>query len=82
MKKPKKHYKVYYIGTGEGVYAENYQNTYLGEVWAVSEKQACNYVRYRFRDKKNPHGGYAKEILGDYLDEGFVEFRYKAIEID
>ncbi len=82
MKKPKKHYDVYYVGKGNGCYAEDYKKIYLGDVWAVSEKQACNFVRYRMRDKKNPHGGYAKEVLGDCQDEGFVEFRYKAVEID
>ena len=81
MKKPKKHYEVYYEGHGTGCYAENYQKTYLGDVWAVSEKQACNYVRYRYRDKERPNGGYANDILGDIYDEGFVEFGYKAYEI-
>lgn len=79
--KPKKHYAVYYIGKCTGVYAEDYQKTYLGDVWAVSEKQACSWVRYRYRDKQNPNGGYAKDIMGDYMDEGFVTFSYKAEEI-
>lgn len=81
MKKEKKHYNVYYVGKGTGCYAENYQKTFLGDVWAVSEKQACNFVRYRFRDDKHPNGGYSTDILGDYLDEGFVNFYYKAEEI-
>lgn len=40
MTKPKRHYEVYYVGKGSGCYAEDYQRTYLGDVWAVSEKQA------------------------------------------
>lgn len=81
MKKTKKHYNVYYIGTGNGCYTENYSKTFLGDVWAVSEEQACNYVRYRYRDKERPNGGYSIDILGDRLDEGMVVFKYIAEEI-
>lgn len=82
MKKAKKHYDVYYEGKGIGCYAENYQKTYLGDVWAVSEKQACNYVRYRYRNDTMPNGGYANDILGDREDQGMVFFEYKAYEIN
>ena len=81
MKKPKKHYNVYYVGKGTGCYAENYQKTYLDEVLAVSEKQACNFVRYRFRDSKHPNGGYSTDFIGDIYDEGYVDFYYQAEEI-
>lgn len=80
-KKPKKHYEVYYVGKGWGCYAEDYQRAYLGDVWAVSEKQACNFVRFRHRDNKCPNGGYNDSYLGDCLDEGAVHFTYEAIEI-
>ena len=82
MKKPKKHYDVYYVGKGNGCYAEDYKKIYLGDVWAVSEKQACSFVRYRHRDEKNPNGGYGADILGDSQDEGMVLFTYEAVEID
>ena len=76
-----KHYDVYYEGHGFGCYAENYQKTYLGDIWAVSEADACNKMRYSLRDEEHPNGGYSYDILGDYLDEGAVEFEYKAYEI-
>ena len=82
MTKSKKHYEVYYIGHGTGCYAKEYQKTYLGDVWAVSEKQACNFVRYRHRDGKNPNGGYSTDFLGDSEDMGFVDFYYEAVEIN
>lgn len=77
----KKHYEVYYVGRGTGCYAQDYKKIFLGDTWAVSEKQACNFVRYRFRDKQRPHGGYAIDILGDSLNEGFVEYTFKAVEV-
>lgn len=57
-----KHYDVYYEGHGVGCYAENYQKTYLGDIWEVSEAMACNRMRYRFRDKKHPNGGYSGDV--------------------
>lgn len=77
----KKHYKVYYVGKGTGCYAEDYQKTYLGETWAISPEKACSNVRFRFRDKTHPNGGYSYDILGDRLDDGEVFFTYEAIEI-
>ena len=76
-----KHYNVFYEGHGTGCYAENYQETFLGDMWAVSEADACNKMRYSLRDDKHPNGGYSYDILGDCLDEGLVEFGYKAYEI-
>ena len=81
MGKPKKHYAIYYEGKGIGCYSEKYKKTYLGDTWAISEKQACNYVRFRFRNEERPHGGYSSDILGDYLDEGEGFFTYKAYEM-
>ena len=46
LPKESKHYDVYYEGHGNGVYAKNYERIYLGDVWAVSEAQACNIKRY------------------------------------
>lgn len=82
MAKQKKHYEVYYVGRGSGCYAKEYFKKFIGEVWAVSEAQACNFVRYRNRDNYYKNGGYATQTLGDCLDEGFVEFKYEAREID
>jgi len=80
--KPKKHYAVYYEGHGWGCYAENYSKVYIDDTWAVSPEKACSNVRYRYRNEKMPNGGYATEVLGDYLGEGEVLFEYKAYEID
>lgn len=77
----KKHYEVYYVGRGFGCYAKDYQKTYLGDTWAVSPEKACNNVRYRYRDKNHPNGGYSYDILGDCLDEGEVLFTYEAVEV-
>ncbi len=81
MKKVKKHYSVYYVGHGTGCYAKNYKQIYLGDVWAVSEQQACNCVRYRQRDKLHPNGGLSNDVLDDIYEEGSVVFEYKAYEI-
>ena len=87
MEKPKgfdnskKHYAVYYVGTGHGVYAHDYMRKFVGETWATSPEKACNNVRYRQRDGKNPHGGYSYDVLGDYAEEGTVDFYYEAEEI-
>ena len=81
INKPKKHYAVYWVGEGEGVYAKDYSREYIGETWAVSPAQACNNVRYSLRTKKNPHGGYASHVLGDCYDEGAVYFHFEAEEI-
>lgn len=73
MKKPRQKYDVYLVGTGYGCYATNYRKVFLGSTFAVSEAQACNNVRHRC-------GGYsASEFdIGDYLEEGYVEYNYKA----
>lgn len=81
MKRPKKHYKVYVVGTGEGCYAKDYCREYAGETYAVSEKQACNNVRYQHRNNKNPNGGYATSVIEDAYEEGSVLFTYEAVEI-
>ncbi len=81
IKREKKHYCVYYVGRGTGCYAKEYQKTFLGETWAVSEEKACNNVRYRHRDKNYKHGGYKNDYLDDCLGEGDVIFTYEAIEI-
>lgn len=77
-KKPKHHYLVYIVGEGAGVYAKDYCKHLVGETWAVSEKQACNNVRYQNRDRNSPNGGYSSWDIGDYCDEGYVNFSYKA----
>lgn len=73
MKKPRQKYNVYLIGTGHGCYAEDYRRVFLGSTFAVSEAQACNNVRHRC-------GGYSASSfdIGDYLEEGFVSYSYKA----
>ena len=80
MKKAKKHYNVYYVGKGDGCYAENYKRIYIGDTWAESSKKACSNVRYRLRDKNNPNGGYSTDIMGDSQGMGYVEFSFEAIE--
>ena len=77
----KKHYAVYYVGIGSGVYAHDYSRTFVGKTWATSPEQACNNVRYRQKNAQNPHGGYSYDVLGDYADEGIVVFHYEAKEI-
>ena len=81
MEQKKKHFKVYYVGRGEGCYAKDYSRELLGETWAISKEKACSNVRYRHRNKQNPNGGYSSNILGDSLDMGFVKFEYEAVEI-
>ena len=76
--KVKKHYNVYYVGKGNGCYAEDYCKVFLRDTWAVSEKKACSQVRWSYKSKNNPNGGYSINILGDRLEEGFVTFTYKA----
>lgn len=76
-----KHYNVFYEGHGIGCYAENYQDTFLGDIWALSEADACNKMRYSLKDEEHPNGGYSRDVLGDICGEGMVEFEYKAYEI-
>jgi hypothetical protein len=71
-------YNVYYIGKGNGCYAEDYCKTFVGRTKAVSPEKACSQVRWRNRNKNNPNGGYSINVLGDRLEEGFVTFTYKA----
>ena len=78
VRKPKQHYNVFIIGEGDGVYAKNYCRQFIGETWASSAAQACNNVRYRMRDSKNPHGGYSTWGIGDILDEGSVLYTFHA----
>lgn len=78
MNKPRQKYNVYLIGTGHGCYAKDYQKIFLGTTFAASEAQACNNVRYRMRDDKNPNGGYSIWSLDDRADEGYVLYSYKA----
>lgn len=77
-RKPKNHYYVYIRGIGSGCYAEDYCREFVGETWAVSEKQACNNVRFQTRDDKRPNGGYSIFGIGDRLEEGDVLFTYEA----
>ena len=75
-------YNVYRIGEGSGCYAKNYCREFVGQTRAVSASQACNNVRYRNRNRKNPHGGYAESVFGDSLGMGEVVFSYEAVEVD
>lgn len=80
--KQKNHYAVYIVGSGSGVYRKDYCREFAGETWAVSEKQACNNVRFQNRSKSQPNGGYSVWGIGDYMDEGSVLFTYEAELID
>ena len=82
FKSNKKHYAVYYVGHGDGCYAKDYCNVFLGETWAVSPEKACSNVRYRMRDDKYPHGGYGYDSIGDRCEEGSVFFEFEARLID
>lgn len=77
----KKHYKVYYVGEGSGCYAKDYKRVFLGDTWAISEKQACNNVRFRHRDKQCPNGGNSISYLDDSQGLGYVIYKYEAIEV-
>lgn len=81
MSQKKKYHKydVYYVGYGEGCYAEEYCRQYVGTTYAVSPKQACSRVRYNTRTKEQPHGGYHTYSIGDILEEGSVTFTYEAV---
>lgn len=75
MAKPKRKYAVYKVGKGDGCYAKDYCRDFVGETFAVSEKQAINQVVYRNGN------GRRFDILGDYLEEGIVVFYYEAEEV-
>lgn len=69
--KPKKHYNVYRriaYGFGNNGYSEmvtEAMNEYekIGDVWAVSEKDAINKIRFRvFGLKETNYGYFAEEI--------------------
>lgn len=73
MKRDKIKFNVYLVGTGEGVYREDYSKDYLGTTYAVSGKQAISQIRYR-----NKLG--TEWTMGDYAGEGSVWFHYVAEE--
>lgn len=79
MEKVKKHYAVYWLGTGYGCYRKDYCKEFLGDTWATSKNKACSNVRYRMRDNKNPNGGFSKDFIGN--DEDYVTFKFEAFEI-
>lgn len=72
----KKKYNVYRIGTGYGCYARNYRRDFIGATWAVSDKRACNQVRYREQQRYNFN---LLEPLYDSLDMGYVTFHLEAV---
>lgn len=78
LPRTKRKYNVFIVGTGCGCYAEKYYREFVGTTMAVSAQQACNNVRYRGANEKNPNGGYSYSIMGDYMDEGIVHFHYEA----
>lgn len=79
MPAPKKKYYVYRIGEGWGCYARNYKSDYIDSTWAISEKQACNNIRYKY---KKDMSWDLEEPYGDAMDMGGVTFRLKAVLAD
>lgn len=78
MAQEKRKYYVYRVGEGTGCYARNYKVDYVGSAWAVSAKQACNFVRYRvLRDE---HWDLTLP-LHDSGELGSVEFHLTAFEV-
>ena len=71
MKRIKQKYDVFWVGRGTGCYAENYCREYAGSTFAVSEAQAVNNIRHRT--------GVWEHTIGDYAEEGYVDFFYEAI---
>lgn len=72
MAKEKRKYAVYIASRGDGrVYAKNGGDTFVGETFAVSEKQAINNVRFRNEGKKSNMW-----IVGDYFDDSAANLHY------
>lgn len=67
MKKEKQKYEVYrcsrIIDLDNGVAYTSVKREFIGNTYAVSEKQAMNNVRFRQRSSANPNGGYANDIV-------------------
>ena len=72
MKKPKKHYEVYWVQAGHGCYGSS--KKYVGDTWAVSPAKACSNIRFRV-------GGSSGYFIYDCLDEGYAYCHYEAIEV-
>ena len=72
----KRKYAVYMCMEGIGVYHNNKIRQYVGETYAVSEKQAINNVRYRTEGKTTNFYS-----VGDYAGEGEHFYFYEAEEI-
>lgn len=72
-RRPKHKYNVYVRQSGWGVYAEGPNDYFVGETWAVSEKQAVNNVRFR-NEGATPNS----VIIGDILEEGELRYEYVA----
>ena len=76
MEQTKRKYNVYRIGTGYGCYARDYRRDFVGSTWAVSDKRACNQVRYRAL--KNDRFDLVAPMY-DSRDEGMVKFHLEAV---
>lgn len=74
-----KQYRVFIVRKGYGCYSEG--KWFAGSTWAVSPEKACSNVRYRGRGRKNPNGGSASWVNGDYAEEGFANYYYEAEEV-
>lgn len=74
---PRTKYNVYRVGTGYGCYAREYRRDFVGSTWALSDKQACNQVKWREQQKYNFN---FLEPIYDSLDMGYVTFYLKAFK--
>ena len=73
----KRLFKVYLIGKGDGCYAEEYREVFLGETWAVSESRAILNIHYRLKQK----GERLPDNLHDSHGMGSVRYEMKAVAV-
>lgn len=69
-------YHVYRVGTGYGCFAKDYRRDFLGTTWAVSEKQACNRIRYRVLHQNHFD---VVSTMYDSDDQGYVKWHLEAV---
>lgn len=74
METKKRKFNVYLVGLGEGCYAKELHKEFIGETWAISDKQAINNIHHRLRQT----GETLPDIQVDSMGMGYVTYVLRA----
>lgn len=76
MTQPKRKFKVYLVGKGNGCYTQQYSKGFMGETWATSKAKAVNNIHYRIMQ----NGEELPLTQYDSMGYGYVEYVLMAEE--